>query len=76
MVSSAMNCAEPERPTLLIADYVLARPKELSAVVLSLCKRKDLDCPVQLLLLKREAEGPWWPDFSGTGTERHRREFA
>ena len=62
---------QPERPTLLIADYASARPKELGDVVLSLCDRKDLDCPVRLLLFERDAEGPWWSEFSRAGTDRH-----
>jgi putative lipoic acid-binding regulatory protein len=62
---------QPERPTLLISDYAFREPEVLRSVAKALAERQDLDCPVRLLLLERQAEGPWMDTFLGT-PDRHR----
>lgn len=63
---------QPERPTLLIVDYAAARAESLHQMVVSLYEpRNPLDFPVRLLLLERDADGPWRQTFEGTGNDRH-----
>ncbi|MCH7937120.1 MAG: hypothetical protein IH994_08540 [Proteobacteria bacterium] len=62
---------QPEQPTLLVADYASTQPKDLRGMVLALAQRNDLQFPVRMLLLERDAEGPWYSDFTGAGGDRH-----
>lgn len=45
---------QPDRPHLLIADYILGREKQLKPVIQLLAKRQRLRFPVRLLLLERQ----------------------
>ena len=38
---------------------------------MALAERNDLHFPVRVLLLERDAEGPWYSDFTGTGGDLH-----
>jgi hypothetical protein len=60
----------PSRPTLIIADYAGRRAEPLGSIARSLDQRLNLDNPVRLLLLERDANGRWLTDFTGTGTDR------
>ena len=64
---------QPERPTLMIADYAAGHAEKLHAVAVTLSDRAKegaLDFPVRLLLVERDAEGSWLSGFEGTGGER------
>jgi hypothetical protein len=53
----------PERPTLIIVDYVATQAIETSALILQLGRSiAHLPYPVRVLLLERE-EGSWWSRF-------------
>jgi hypothetical protein len=56
---------QPDRPTLIVADYVVERAAVLGEVVRCLAQRRDLAHPVRLLLLEREAAGQWLQAFMG-----------
>ncbi len=53
----------PQRPTLMVVDYVSSRAVRTSAMVLELLRSSAYwDRPVRVLLLERD-EGSWWPRF-------------
>ena len=53
----------PQRPTLIIIDYVASRAAEASALVLDLARSAAyLPAPVRILLMERE-RGRWWARF-------------
>jgi tetratricopeptide (TPR) repeat protein len=62
---------QPDRPTLIVVDYLVERAGFLGNVIRLLAARKDLAHPVRLLLLERDAEGRLWqpafkaPDSTG-----------
>jgi pentatricopeptide repeat protein len=63
----------PIVPTAMIADYANEMAEELGDIVRDLAARaKQGECtqPVRLLLLVRDAEGPWKSQFFGTGARR------
>ncbi|MDR3516458.1 MAG: hypothetical protein P4M00_11610, partial [Azospirillaceae bacterium] len=54
---------QPDRPTLIVIDYVVQRPRFTGQLVHALAQRSDLAHPVRLLLLERDAKGSWQQDF-------------
>ncbi|WP_200295704.1 tetratricopeptide repeat protein [Rhodospirillum rubrum] len=57
---------QPKKPTLIVADYVAERARFLGALTYRLAKRRrkgEIDHPVRLLLLERDAKGPWEKAF-------------
>lgn len=57
---------EPDRPTLLIIDYVAERAKENGAIIAQLWEQRHRwRYPVRVLLLERawSEHAPWWREF-------------
>jgi hypothetical protein len=59
---------QPDRSTLMVADYALTSAKVLGAAVQRLAERRDLGHRVRLLILERKADGSWRASFEGTGS--------
>jgi len=63
---------EPERPTLIVADYAARDVDDLRKAAVALCDREHtFDFPVRLLLLERDPKGPWSEKFEGTDNARY-----
>jgi tetratricopeptide (TPR) repeat protein len=53
----------PERPTLIVVDYVVTRASETGAMILQLSRSTaHFPNPVRVLLVERD-EGSWWSPF-------------
>ncbi|MEM1013841.1 MAG: hypothetical protein AAGI46_16670, partial [Planctomycetota bacterium] len=50
---------QPDEPTFIVFDYVVAAAKQLGTVLTQLRGRTDLAHPVRLLLLERETDQAW-----------------
>ncbi len=62
---------QPDRPTLIVVDYAYERPDALRRMIVALRRRTDLEMPVRVLVLEREAGGQWWDDFRASGGDGH-----
>jgi len=63
---------QPDQPTLIIVDYASGRAKELNSIITSLQGRmQEFEWPVRIIILEREAQGNWWDDFIGTGSDKY-----
>jgi hypothetical protein len=61
----------PNRPTLIVIDYVSARASDVGSIVRGLEGRSStLPFPVRLVLLEREGDGLWVREFLGAGEDR------
>jgi tetratricopeptide (TPR) repeat protein len=56
---SPLDDFQPLQPTLIVVDYAAQRSEWLSDVLLRLSQR-TLSAPVRVLILERDAAGPWW----------------
>jgi hypothetical protein len=61
---------QPEKPTLLVADYAGERAGDVRDLIVALAGRRNLAFPVRLLLLERENVGPWWREIMRGGQEQ------
>jgi hypothetical protein len=60
----------PNRHTLLVADYVTGRSRELGQIARRLYRRRgDFPFQVRLLLLERDAKAAWLEEFEGFGAD-------
>ncbi|MFE3139673.1 hypothetical protein [Streptomyces scopuliridis] len=55
----ALDSLQPTRPTLVVVDYAAQRSAWLSDALFRLSQRA-LSAPVRVLVLERQAAGPWW----------------
>ncbi|GGJ36749.1 tetratricopeptide repeat protein [Streptomyces brasiliensis] len=55
----ALADLQPTRPTLAVVDYAAQRGEWLSDALFRLSQRV-LSAPVRVLILERQAQGPWW----------------
>ncbi|MBL4838141.1 MAG: hypothetical protein JKY34_11245 [Kordiimonadaceae bacterium] len=51
---------QPDRPTLIVVDYVAKRAELIGDMLAQLNSRSDLECPVRVLLLERHKDDVWW----------------
>jgi len=58
----------PDRPTLIVVDYVAQRAAFLGELIARLAARDATGSPVRLLLLEREATGRWADEFKRPDT--------
>ena len=69
--AAALRTWQPSRPTLIVIDYVLARPEQTRELILALARRAgDLHCPVRLLLLERAADDRLEQSLYGSSSDR------
>jgi RNA polymerase sigma factor (TIGR02999 family) len=52
----------PERPTLVVIDYLASRAREAGDLIDSACSARYAH-PVRILFLERTTTGTWWDDF-------------
>jgi hypothetical protein len=63
---------QPQDPTLIVADYASTCHEYLQKAIVALrSQTQELRQPVRLLLIEREASGPWWDHFLGSGEEQY-----
>ncbi|MEU0112777.1 hypothetical protein ABZ137_03385 [Streptomyces bobili] len=55
----ALDSLQPTRPTLVVVDYAAQRSAWLSDALFRL-SQQALSAPVRVLVLERQAAGPWW----------------
>jgi tetratricopeptide (TPR) repeat protein len=68
--SSEFRAWTPNRPTLIVIDYVSARATDIGLIVRGLEGRSlTLPFPVRLVLLERERDGLWVREFLGAGED-------
>jgi tetratricopeptide (TPR) repeat protein len=61
---------QPRERTLIVVDYVGQRAKEIGGMVRALTSRAEvLEHPVRVLLMERGAQGPWYEELIGTGSD-------
>ncbi|MER7039749.1 tetratricopeptide repeat protein [Streptomyces microflavus] len=62
---SALSGLQPTRPTLVVVDYAAQRSEWLSEALFRL-SQQTLSAPVRVLVLERQAAGPWWDTVQRT----------
>ncbi len=64
---------QPLFPTIIVIDYAQRQAADVERMFELLSARKDLDWPVRVLLLERQASGPWYERILHTGRAARNR---